>query len=280
MLRDTNISVQGNRLRLTQSDGTGLPVLMLHGSGSSRLAFARQLESPLATSHRLIAVDLPGHGDSSDARDTSTYSLRGLTATVKAVIDALELERFALLGWSLGGHIGMEMLGDARLAGVMVCGAPPLMHAPFAMLRMFKPSWDMLLAGKEQFTERDVARYFGLCFGRGATQQLYDAVIRADGRLRVGVLQSMMRGEFLDEKRAVELATVPVALVNGREDPFVRLGYLDGLSGAGLWHGMPIVIEEAGHAPFWDQPEAFNELLSAFIDDAVASRAIEARRVA
>jgi pimeloyl-ACP methyl ester carboxylesterase len=280
MLRDATISIPGARLRLTQSDGPGMPVLMVHGSGSSRAAFARQLASPLADSHRMIAVDLPGHGDSSDAEEISTYSLRGLTAAITSLVDALELERFALLGWSLGGHIGMEMLSDRRLAGVMVCGAPPLMHGPFAMLRMFKPSWDMLLAGKEQFTERDVARYFGLCFGRGATQELFDAVIRADGRLRVGVLQSMMRGDFVDERRAVEHAAVPVALVNGRDDPFVRLGYLDGLSGAGLWHGMPIVIEEAGHAPFWDQPDAFNELLAGFIDDAIASRITEARRVA
>ncbi|MFY1004918.1 alpha/beta fold hydrolase, partial [Escherichia coli] len=66
----------------------------------------------------------------------------------------------------------------------------------------------------------------------------------------------------------VENARVPVALVNGREEPFVRLSYLDTLAGPALWHGMPIVIEEAGHAPFWDQPAAFNEVLAAFASDA------------
>ena len=59
-------------------------------------------------------------------------------------------------------------------------------------------------------------------------------------------------------KAAVDALTakgeVPVALVNGRDEPFVRLSYLDTLAGPALWHGMPIVIEDAGHAPFWDQP--------------------------
>ena len=52
-----------------------------------------------------------------------------------------------------------------------------------------------------------------------------------------------------------------------RGEPFVRLSYLDGLAGPTLWHGVPLVIEGAGHACFWDQPEAFNELLGAFAGD-------------
>lgn len=58
----------------------------------------------------------------------------------------------------------------------------------------------------------------------------------------------MMQGECSDERLAVMTSSVPVALVNGRDEPFVRLSYLDSLAGPTLWHGMPLVIEEAGHA--------------------------------
>ena len=97
----------------------------------------------------------------------------------------------------------------------------------------------------------------------------------------------MMRGECSDERRAVMISPVPVAIINGRDEPFVRLSYLDGLAGPTLWHGMPLVIEDAGHACFWDQPEAFNDLLSAFAGDvetvrepfrASASRTTKPRR--
>ena len=86
------------------------------------------------------------------------------------------------------------------------------------------------------------------------------------------LVNSMLRGECSDQRRAVETSPVPVALVNGREEPFIRLGYLDTLAGPTLWHGVPLVIEEAGHAPFWDQPAAFNELLAGFAADSAVPR--------
>jgi pimeloyl-ACP methyl ester carboxylesterase len=272
MLRVSTIATKSAAIRFTESDGPGVPILMIHGTGSSRAAFSKQMDSALALKHRLIAIDLPGHGESDDAADPHSYSLGALTATVTEIVDKLKLDRFVLLGWSLGGHIGMEMLDHPGLAGLMVCGAPPVARGPLAMLRAFKPSWDMPLASKEQFTERDIARFFSLCFARGATPELLDAVRRADGRLRSAVVKSMMRGDCSDQRQAVETTDVPVALVNGRDEPFIRLAYLDTLAGRSLWHGMPLVIEDAGHAPFWDQPEAFNELLSAFADDAAVVR--------
>lgn len=268
MLHARTIATSAGALRITESEGPGLPILMIHGTGSCRAVFDKQLDSPLALRHRLIAVDLPGHGESEDAADPAAYSLRGMTHTVTELVERLELERFMVLGWSLGGHIAIEMVEHKGLAGLMVCGAPPVARGTLAMLRAFRPSWDMPLASKEEYSDRDVARFFALCYGRGATPELLAAVRRADGRVRAATVRSMTRGECLDQKRAVETARVPIALVNGREEPFVRLSYLDTLAGPSLWHGVPLVIEEAGHAPFWDQPTEFNEVLAAFASDA------------
>jgi len=272
MLHESTITTSAGALRLTQSDGKGMPILMIHGTGSCRAVFGKQLESPLAAQHRLIAVDLPGHGDSENARDLSAYSLRGLTGVMDEIVSHLGLDRFVILGWSLGGHIALEMIDHQGLNGLMVCGAPPVARGPLAMLRAFRTSWDAPLASKEVYSERDAARMFSLLYARGATPELLSAVKRADGRARVAAVSSMMHGDCSDERRAVMISPVPVALVNGRDEPFVRLSYLDGLAGPTLWHGMPLVIEEAGHACFWDQPEAFNELLAAFASDARSVR--------
>ena len=272
MLDASSVTTSAGALRLTQSDGPGMPILMLHGTGSCRAVFGRQLESRLARQHRLIAVDLPGHGESGNASDVLTYSLRGLAGVMKEIVERLELDRFAILGWSLGGHVAMEMIGHPRLAGLMVCGAPPVARGPLALLRAFRPSWDAPLASKEIYSDRDVARMFSLLYARGATPELLAAVRRADGRARAAAVRSMMQGECSDQRRAVLTSAAPVALVNGRDEPFVRLSYLDSLAGPTLWHGVPLVIEEAGHACFWDQPEAFNELLAAFASDASTVR--------
>ena len=272
MLVERTITTSAGALRITESDGAGTPILMIHGTGSCRAVFGKQLESALNNQHRLIALDLPGHGDSADASDVAAYSVPGLTRVLTEVVAQLGLDRFAILGWSLGGHIALEMIGHKGLQGVVVCGTPPIARGPIAMLRAFRPSLDAPLASKEHYTERDVARMFSLLYARGATPELLQAVKRADGRARVAAVRSMMRGECSDERQAVLSSPVPVAIINGRDEPFVRLGYLDSLAGPTLWHGMPMVIEDAGHACFWDQPDAFNELLSAFAGDAEAVR--------
>lgn len=278
--RTWSIGEHGVELALTESDGTGMPILMLHGTASSREAFARQFHSPLAEAHRLLALDLPGHGASSDAAGPAGYTLAALTETVAGCIAELKLRRLVICGWSLGGHIAMELIGHPAVVGVMITGAPPLSKGPLGMLRAFQPSWDMLLASKENFTERDVQRFYHLCFGQGGSPELLAAVRRADGRVRPALTGSMMRGEMRDERLAVETSPVPVAIVNGVADPFLRLSYLDGLRHQSLWHGTPLLLADAGHAPFWDQPEAYNHLLTEFAADAMATSASRRERQA
>lgn len=257
-------------IRLTQTEGGGLPVLMLHGSGASRRVFAAQLAGPVAARHRLIAPDLPGHGDSSDARDpASGYTLTGLARSVADVAKALELDRFAVFGWSLGGHIAIELLHHVPgICGLMLMGAPPVARGPLGMLRAFHANWDMLLASKEQYTPRDVERYARLCYGDSPPPDLVDDIRRTDGRLRPVFSRSMMRGDGADQKRTIERAAIPVAIVNGEHDPFIRHAYFAGLAIPTLWHDNVRIIENAGHAAFRDDAALFDSLLARFAADA------------
>ena len=67
--QDFTIEIDGLTIAGRQSRGTGRPMLMLHGSGASSAVFARQFDSELAETFRLVALDLPGPGASSNARD-------------------------------------------------------------------------------------------------------------------------------------------------------------------------------------------------------------------
>ena len=107
---DRTIRTPQADLRLSQSSGSGMPIVMIHGSGASRAVFARQFDSSLADTHRLIAFDLPGHGDSSDARDpAAAYTITGLAQTTARLLDALGIDRAIIFGWSLGGHVAIEL---------------------------------------------------------------------------------------------------------------------------------------------------------------------------
>lgn len=107
-------------------DPGGLPVVYLHGTPDSRLA--RHPDDAVAATCgvRLLAVDRPGAGQS-DPHPNGT--LASLGADLAQVLDELEIERAALLGWSAGGLCALAaaaVLGERTLAVALVATVPPV----------------------------------------------------------------------------------------------------------------------------------------------------------
>ena len=115
--------------------GTGDPVLMLHGLGATKASFLPTLEA-LAPSHRAIAVDLPGFGDS-DKPLWATYDAPFFARAIVALLDALELERAHVVGNSMGGRVALELgLDHADRVGRLALLAPSL---PWLKARPWAP---------------------------------------------------------------------------------------------------------------------------------------------
>ena len=99
--------------------GAGDPALLfIHGGLADRTFWDGQLEAFRAR-HRVVALDLPGHGES--GADRSKWGIPEFGADVKAVADAEGLGRIVLLGNSLGGPVAIEaaVLMPGRVAGVV-----------------------------------------------------------------------------------------------------------------------------------------------------------------
>ncbi len=105
----TQVPISNNPLAL-KDQGQGPVVVILHGLFGSASNLGHTAKD-LATDHRVISVDLPGHGRSAWAEDYSH------DAMAQAILDALiplQLHSFQLIGHSLGGKIGMQLA--SRLA--------------------------------------------------------------------------------------------------------------------------------------------------------------------
>lgn len=96
-------SIPGPAGKLYVDDGGsgGVPVVFIHSFAGDTTHWMAQLEH-LRKTRRAIALDLRGHGQSQPPVDLD-YSIDGLAADVTSVADALKLERFVLVGHSMGG---------------------------------------------------------------------------------------------------------------------------------------------------------------------------------
>ena len=94
-----------------RSIGTGEPLLLIHGLGTSSDDWA-VLAPRLARTYRVLSVDLPGHGRSPAL--SGHPSVPAIADVLESDLDALGLSRVHLLGNSLGARLALELAGRQR----------------------------------------------------------------------------------------------------------------------------------------------------------------------
>lgn len=266
---DDRLELGFGRVACDHSPGSRGDVVLVHGNSSRREVFGAQRAALRAGGWGVVTLDLPGHGGSDDARDpAATYCFPGYARAIAELLGALRLERVHLVGWSLGGHVALELAAcDPRVRSVLVTGTPPVKPSPEALVEAFAATPDMALASKDRFSRADAAAYAGamLDMPGEAPAAMVEAALRADGRARRLMVESAVSGVGVDEADFVENADIPVAIVQGRQDPFLKTDYLERLDGSRLWGGGIQWLDDLGHAPHWRAPERFNAVLLAFL---------------
>jgi pimeloyl-ACP methyl ester carboxylesterase len=111
-------------LYVSDGGGGGLPVVFVHSFAGSSDHWQAQLDH-LREARRALALDLRGHGRS-QAPNNDDYSVDALATDIGAVVDAKGLERFVLVGHSMGGSASASYAGAHadRVAGLMLVGTP------------------------------------------------------------------------------------------------------------------------------------------------------------
>jgi len=140
-LRIAAVKTSTGRISIMEA-GTGEPVLLIHGLGATKASFLPTLAA-LADSHRVIALDLPGFGDSAKPLGGAYDAAFFARATV-GLMDALGLERAHLIGNSMGGRVALEtgLLSPERV-GRLALLAPSLAWLrprPWASALRFVPT--------------------------------------------------------------------------------------------------------------------------------------------
>jgi pimeloyl-ACP methyl ester carboxylesterase len=107
--------------------GAGPPVTLLHGFTSSiELNWVERgwVELLAGAGHRVIGVDLRGHGQSSKLYNAADYETAALASDVIRVLDELSIARSDLFGFSMGAGVALQLAMDspARVRRLVICG--------------------------------------------------------------------------------------------------------------------------------------------------------------
>lgn len=245
-------------------------VVFLHGNSACKELFVHQLNLCQRERIAALAIDLPGHGASERAaHPQQTYSLPGYAEAIREVIAATGWTAIHLVGWSLGGHIALELLAlEPKTSSAMIVGTPPIAMSASGVQEAFLPSPTMDLAFKPSFTREEALAYTNGMLGQDVVlpEGFVDVVLTTDGMARHWLAVNGMSGKGQDEKLVVETVRKPLAVVHGLRDPFVNYEYLRSLRYSCLWRDQVMTLD-AGHAPHFEQPTVFNPLLLSFLKE-------------
>jgi pimeloyl-ACP methyl ester carboxylesterase len=244
-------TVEANGLEIGfDVSGAGPPLVLLHGASSSgREDFAAQVPS-FSKAFRCYLPDARGH---STTRWDATRGFRydWLVDDLEAFVDALGLDTFHLLGFSMGAMtgLGFALRQPDRLRTMVLAGLSTQREPRTSVVRrLFDPE---RIERTDPAWAAELARRHDPVQGEGAWRQLLPAIAR-DVATQALVGPRELRG-----------VRVPVLVACGDRDPFVPVDHAWGLKRL-LPDARLLVVPDCGHEVMVKRPGLFNEAMAGF----------------
>ncbi|MDZ4827812.1 MAG: alpha/beta fold hydrolase [Actinomycetota bacterium] len=270
-------------MRITTNDGVGLAVdragtgpglLLIHGFGGAKEDFGDHVEA-LARDHTVVIFDHRGHGASDKPEDQAAYSLDRLVADTLDVADALGLDRFRLLGHSMGGMVARRLVlehPDRVEALILMDTAPgPIAGLPADDLEL--ASAIMLAEGKavlkpllDERAVLDTPAYRQMLLDRPGYGEFCDRKWDDLSAVMWGTLVLEILRQPDDRARLGEITVPTMVLVGEQDKPLVKPSreMAELIPGAQL-----VVIPDGGHSPQFENPDAWIAAVQAFLGSLV-----------
>lgn len=262
---DTGV-VQAN----VRVEGAGPTIVLIHGFGAA-IDWWDEIAPELATDHRVIRIDLIGHGGT--AAPASGYSIERQAELVPAALDKLDVDRFTVIGHSMGGEVttALAVMKPERVERMVLIDSPPVAETKFSLL-----------------TKAYLTPYLGEFLAR----------VRSDRAMRRGLEQGFAPGFPVPEKFVADLEQLTYTAFREAHDDsvgyrtatptyeriaalkplpplLVIFGGLDAIvppETAQLFAKVPgakiVVIEGAGHSPMVEAPAKTVASLRSFLSSA------------
>jgi pimeloyl-ACP methyl ester carboxylesterase len=193
--------------------GQGPPIVLVHGFTGSLEIIGRQngwIDFLVAQGRTVVGLDCRGHGSSGKPHDPGAYGRHQMPDDVIAVMDAADVERADLMGYSMGGSIATNLLGryPARFSSVVVGGAG-LPSGPVDRKRRAA-----IAAALETDDVSTITNPTALAMRQSAESRGND----------LHALGAMQRSEPItqaDDEKTLRQVQVPILVIVGEKDPLL-----------------------------------------------------------
>lgn len=252
--------------------GSGPPVLMINGLGAPRAGWS--LQAPALGAHFwTITYDNRDVGETGAGANPESYSMRQFADDAAGLLDELAIPAAHIVGGSMGGCIAQEFAlayPERTLSATIVCSwgtADPWLQEVFTVwegifatqgaVAWSRMSWTWVFTHRWY---RDPANLINqLEAAEQAThQQTFDMYQR----------QSRAAATF-DRLGDLGRIAVPTHVIAGREDYLTPVRYSEEIAAA-IPNARLSIMEDVGHAVFWETKDEFNELVIDFIREVEA----------
>jgi pimeloyl-ACP methyl ester carboxylesterase len=267
-LRFSRVKTANGTLAI-QEAGEGPPVVMLHGLGGTKISFL-PTQAALGETHRTIAVDLPGFGDSD--KPVGAYDAKFFARWVVALLDALEIDRAQVIGHSMGGRVAIELgMSHADRVDCLALMTPSLAWlrdkrwTPY--LKLLRPELAFLQPAPRPLVERFVrAAVPGANGGWSAAgiDEFLRAYLTPRGRV---AFYAAARNIYLEEGdefwSRLEAVEARSLFIWGRRDQLIPVGFARHVRRA-----LPAaehVELDCGHIPQFERPAQTHAAISRFL---------------
>ena len=237
-------------------DSCGVPVVFVHGAGSSHAIWTLQIQH-FAPERRVIALDLSGHGQS-DSAEGEADIVDDYAQEIGALLDHLDLDRFVLVGHSMGGGAVMAYLLSQPVrrpvAVALVDTSPDLDLSKIAPGLVIEAVESYFFLIKKRMTDKESLAY-KICKEEEDRKREHPETVRRD-------LRACDRFDIADRVGDIDL---PVFVIHGDDDDIIPLGVAEELVRR-LPRADIAIVRGSDHCPMVQQPEEFNRLLGKFLD--------------
>ncbi|SDG68919.1 alpha/beta fold hydrolase [Winogradskyella thalassocola] len=254
---------QVNDIELDYEDhGKGQVLLMLHGLGSTKKDWDAQVPF-FSKTHRVITVDLRGHGESTKPKDA--YGVKLMTEDVKQLLDQLNIKKATLVGFSMGGAIAFEMAAKhpEYLENLVIVNSGPDFNA---MGQIGKD----LLQNRTHFLETQGLEILSkeISFNMFPEDHQIDLRNAFETRCKNNDYNAyyksfvtLMDWGLGDQLKDIKTPTLVIASDMDYTPVSFKQDYVNRMQNASL-----VVIKNSRHGVVLDQPDAFNLELQKFLE--------------